>query len=599
MVYYNKGMNIMLINAFNITIKYLDKTLFKDASFVINDTDKIGLLGINGAGKSTLIKAIIGEVELDSGIISKKKDLKIGYLPQESVFNELDTVLEAFNKCVKVEEFVAKSMLSKMGLSDYNRIISTLSGGEKKRLGLAVALCEDVDLLILDEPTNHLDIWMINWLEKFLIKYNRGLLLVTHDRYFLERVTSKTMEIEHGNIYLYDANYSKFLELKAERLLEREAYERKLSALFKKEAQWASLNPQARTTKSTERLARFKKLEEEVNTVHSELNANNELELSSIKTRMGKTTIEIENIQKSIKGEVLFKNFSYIVKKFDRLGIVGENGAGKTTLFKSILGLIPVDFGTITIGKTINIGYFAQEMPDFNKNIKMIDYLKQFGEYVETTTGRLSASQILENYLFPPSIQQMQVSRLSGGEKRRLQLLTVLMKNPNVLFLDEPTNDLDVYTLEILEQYLESFKGAVIVVSHDRYFLDKVADHLLVLENNEIKEYNGIVSDYISLNPRIITEKEKVKKEVVNIPRFTSQEKKEFDNIENVIENIENKIKALKDEQLVYSTDYQKLMEISNKIEELELELLEKLERWEYLNKINEQIIEYRNNKYK
>ena len=589
----------MLVNAFNITIKYLDKTLFKDASFVINDTDKIGLLGINGAGKSTLIKAIIGEVELDSGIISKKKDLKIGYLPQESNFNELDTVLEAFNKCVKVEEFVAKSMLSKMGLSDYNRIIYTLSGGEKKRLGLAVALCEDVDLLILDEPTNHLDIWMINWLEKFLIKYNRGLLLVTHDRYFLERVTSKTMEIEHGNIYLYDANYSKFLELKAERLLEREAYERKLSALFKKEAQWASLNPQARTTKSTERLARFKKLEEEVNNVHSELNANNELELSSIKTRMGKTTIEIENIQKSIKGEVLFKNFSYIVKKFDRLGIVGENGAGKTTLFKSILGLIPVDFGTITIGKTINIGYFAQEMPDFNKNIKMIDYLKQFGEYVETTTGRLSASQILENYLFPPSIQQMQVSRLSGGEKRRLQLLTVLMKNPNVLFLDEPTNDLDVYTLEILEQYLESFKGAVIVVSHDRYFLDKVADHLLVLENNEIKEYNGIVSDYISLNPRIITEKEKVKKEVVNIPRFTSQEKKEFDNIENVIENIENKIKALKDEQLVYSTDYQKLMEISNKIEELELELLEKLERWEYLNKINEQIIEYRNNKYK
>ena len=589
----------MLVNAFNITIKYLDKTLFKDASFVINDTDKIGLLGINGAGKSTLIKAIIGEVELDSGIISKKKDLKIGYLPQESNFNELDTVLEAFNKCVKVEEFVAKSMLSKMGLSDYNRIISTLSGGEKKRLGLAVALCEDVDLLILDEPTNHLDIWMINWLEKFLIKYNRGLLLVTHDRYFLERVTSKTMEIEHGNIYLYDANYSKFLELKAERLLEREAYERKLSALFKKEAQWAALNPQARTTKSTERLARFKKLEEEVNNVHSELNANNELELSSIKTRMGKTTIEIENIQKSIKGEVLFKNFSYIVKKFDRLGIVGENGAGKTTLFKSILGLIPVDFGTITIGKTINIGYFAQEMPDFNKNIKMIDYLKQFGEYVETTTGRLSASSILENYLFPPSIQQMQVSRLSGGEKRRLQLLTVLMKNPNVLFLDEPTNDLDVYTLEILEQYLETFKGAVIVVSHDRYFLDKVADHLLVLENNEIKEYNGIVSDYISLNPRIITEKEKVKKEVVNIPRFTSQEKKEFDNIENVIETIENKIKALKDEQLVYSTDYQKLMEISNKIEELELELLEKLERWEYLNKINEQIIEYRNNKYK
>ena len=589
----------MLVNAFNITIKYLDKVLFKDASFVINDTDKIGLLGINGAGKSTLIKAIIGDAELDSGIISKKKDLKIGYLPQESIFNPLDTVLEAFNKCIKVEEFVAKSMLSKMGLGDYDRIVSSLSGGEKKRLGLAVALCVDVDLLILDEPTNHLDIWMINWLEKYLIKYNRGLLLVTHDRYFLERVTSKTMEIESGNIYFYDANYSKFLELKAERLLEKAAYERKLSALFKKEAAWAALNPQARTTKSTERLERFKKLEEEVHTIHTELLATKDLELSSVKTRMGKTTIEIENISKSIKGEVLFKDFSYIVKKFDRVGIVGENGAGKTTLFKSILGLIPVDFGTITIGKTINIGYFAQEMPDFNKNIKMIDYLKSFGEYVETVNGKLSASVMLENYLFPPSIQQQQICRLSGGEKRRLQLLTVLMKNPNVLFLDEPTNDLDVYTLEILENYLENFMGAVIVVSHDRYFLDKVADHLLVLENNEIKEYNGIVSDYISLNPRLTVEKEKVKKEVVNIPRFTSSEKKEFDNIENVIEEIENKIKSLKEGQIIYSTDYQKLMEISDEIDELEITLMEKLERWEYLNNINLQIIEYRNNKYK
>ena len=589
----------MLINAFNISIKYLDKVLFKDASFVINDTDKIGLLGINGAGKSTLIKAILGEAELDSGIISRKKDLKIGYLPQESNFNELDTIFEAFNKCVKVEEFVAKSMLSKMGLGDYNRIVSTLSGGEKKRLGLAIALCEDVDLLILDEPTNHLDIWMINWLEKFLIKYNRGLLLVTHDRYFLERVTSKTMEIEHGNIYLYDANYSKFLDLKAERLLEKEAYERKLSALFKKEAAWAAMNPQARSTKSTERLARFKKLEEETRAIHAELVSSKELELTSLKTRMGKTTIDIENISKSIKGETLFKNFSYNVKKFDRLGIVGENGAGKTTLFKSILGLIPVDFGTITIGKTINIGYFAQEMPDFNKNIKMIDYLKSFGEYVETTNGKLSASQMLENYLFPPSIQQQQLSRLSGGEKRRLQLLTVLMKNPNVLFLDEPTNDLDVYTLEILENYLESFMGAVIVVSHDRYFLDKVADHLLVLENNEIKEYNGIVSDYISQNPKVSIEKEKTKKEVLNIPRFTSQEKKEFDNIESVIEEIENKIKLLKEEQIIYSTDYQKLIELNEQIEKLEILLLEKLERWEYLNNINEQIIEYRNNKYK
>lgn len=590
----------MLINANNISKKYLDKVLFKNSSFVINDTDKIGLVGVNGVGKSSLIKAIIGEVELDNGIIAKKKDLKIGYLPQESVFEDDSTILEAFLKLLKVDEFVAKSMLSKFNLNDYTKKVKFLSGGEKKRLSLSVALCEQVDLLILDEPTNHLDVWMINYLEKYLIKYNRGLLLVTHDRYFLERVTSKIMEIDCGNIYLYDANYSKFLELKAERMLEKEAYERKLSALFKKEAAWAALNPQARTTKSRERLARFNALEKELNVVHNELHNKDELNLSSVKTRMGKTTIEIENIGKSIDGKLLFNNFSYIVKKFDRLGIIGENGAGKTTLFKSILGLIPVDFGSIEIGKTINIGYFCQELMDFNKNIKIIDYLRSFGEYIDTINGRLSASQVLEQYLFSPSMQQQFISKLSGGEKRRLQLLTVLMKNPNVLFLDEPTNDLDVYTLEILEQYLETFKGAVIVVSHDRYFLDKVVDHLIVFDGDKLKEYNGIVSDYISEFPRISSsEKEKIKKEVTNIPRFTSQEKKEFDNIDSVIEDIELKIKDLKQQQIVYATDYQKLIELDNQIKELEMLLEEKLERWEYLNNLNDQITEYRNNKFK
>ena len=590
----------MLINANNISKKYLDKVLFKDSSFVINDTDKIGRVGINGVGKSSLLKAIIGEVELDNGIIARKKDLKIGYLPQESIFDDEDTILEAFYKLLKVDDFVAKSMLSKFNLNDYSKKVKYLSGGEKKRLSLSVALCEQVDLLILDEPTNHLDVWMINYLEKYLIKYNRGLLLVTHDRYFLERVTSKIMEIDCGHIYLYDANYSKFLDLKAERMLEREAYERKLSALFKKEAAWAALNPQARTTKSRERLAKFNQLEKEVNQIHNELHNKDELNLSSVKTRMGKTTIEVENISKSIGDRVLFNNFSYIVKKFDRLGVVGENGAGKTTLFKSIMGLIPVDSGTITIGKTINIGYFNQELSDFNKNIKIIDYLKSYGEYIDTTSGRLSASQVLEQYLFSPSMQQQYISKLSGGEKRRLQLLTVLMRNPNVLFLDEPTNDLDVYTLEILENYLESFKGAVIVVSHDRYFLDKVADHLIVFDDNSIKEYNGIVSDYIVENPKLsTTEKEKPKKEITNIPRFTSQEKKEFDNIDNVIEEIENKIKDLKQEQIVHSTDYQKLLELDEEIKKLEVQLEEKLERWEYLNNLNDQITEYRNNKFK
>lgn len=590
----------MLINANQISKKYLDKTLFNNASFVINDTDKIGLVGMNGAGKSSLLKAIIGDVELDSGSIAKKKDLKIGYLPQESIFDDNDTIIDAFNKAVKVDEFVAKSMLSKMGLGDYTKLVNNLSGGEKKRLSLSIALCEQVDLLILDEPTNHLDIWMINYLEKFLIKYNRGLLLVTHDRYFLERVTSKIMELDHGSIYMYDANYSSFLTLKAERINAMHAYERKLQALFKKEAAWASLNPQARTTKSTERLSRFKHLEEEVNDVYNLLHNNDELNISSIGTRMGKTTIEVENLSKTIAGKTLFKNFSYIVNKYDRLGIVGENGVGKTTLFKSILGLIQADFGNVIIGKTINIGYFSQEALQMNKNIKMIDYVKEFGEYIDTVDGKLSASQLLEQYMFPPSIQQQSIKRLSGGEKRRLQLLTTLLKNPNVLFLDEPTNDLDVYTLELLEQYLENFKGAVIVVSHDRYFLDKVANHLLVFENNEIKEYNGIVSDYISNHPKQqLIEEKKPKQENKSIPRFTSSEKKEFDTIEKVIEDIELQIDKLKQQQMVYATDYQKLLELSEEITKQEALLEEKYLRWEYLNNINEQIIEYRNNKYK
>ncbi len=590
----------MLINASSISKKYLDKTIFKNSSFVINEGDKIGLVGINGTGKSTLLKAIVGDVELDNGIIAKKKDLKIAYLEQTSNFDEKDTVFEAFLKKIKVDEFVIKSMLSKMGLTDYSKKVSTLSGGEKKRLALAIVLCEPVDLLILDEPTNHLDIWMINYLEKFLIKYNKALLLVTHDRYFLERVTSKIMELDHGKIFLYDANYSNFLTLKAERINAIYAYERKLSALFKKEAAWAALNPQARSTKSKERLIRFKQLEDNLSNIKNVLHNNDELKISSVNKRIGKTTIEIENLSKTINNRTLFKNLSYIVKTYDRLGIVGKNGTGKTTLFKTILGLIPSDYGTIKIGQTIRIGYFSQEMIIPDQNIKIIDYLKSFGEYIETSEGHLSASQLLEQYLFSPSLQQQRIANLSGGEKRRLQLLTVLIANPNILFLDEPTNDLDIYTLELLEQYLDEFKGAIIVVSHDRYFLDKVANHLLVFENSIVREYNGIVSDYILEVKDIDNDENKIIKEkkINNIPRFTSAEKKEFDHIEEHIEEVEKQIENLKEQQQQYTTDYQKLIDLDAEINTLNQKLEELYQRWEYLNNINEAIIEYRNNKY-
>lgn len=593
----------MIITCNQVCTSYLDKPILKDLSFTINENDKIGVVGINGIGKSTLLKTILGKIELDSGIIYKKKDIKIAYLSQQPEFNEEATILEEATRLTENEsEYGVASSLNKMGLLDHDKLIKHLSGGEKKRLGIAIMLVTKCDLLLLDEPTNHLDIWMINYLEKFLIKFNKAILLVTHDRYFLERVTNKILEIERpssfsGNGILYDANYSRFLELKAERLQNLKASERRLSAVLKKESEWIKMNPQARSTKSKERIERFYKLEEESKEINTILtDQSSRIEISSSKTRLSKKTIILDNISKTISGKVLFKNLSYNVNRYDRLGIVGPNGCGKSTLFNCILGLKQPDSGTITIGGTANIGYFKQEDEIFQSNKKILDYLKTFGEYMKTKDGTISASQLLENYMFPPDVQQMPLSILSGGERRRLQLLTVLIKNPNILFLDEPTNDLDIYTIELLENYLENFIGAIIVVSHDRYFLDKIVDHLLVFEDGNVNESLLSITEYIqeSLNSKKENKQTKNNYKDSSIPKFTSKEKKEFETIEQDIEKIENRIKEIEKESLECGSDYQKLMVLQEEKESLEQQLLEKLERWEYLNNLNDEINNYK-----
>ena len=590
----------MLVTFNNVTIKYVDKMILNKASFTINDTDKIGVVGVNGTGKSTLLKAIVDTVPLNDGIIYKKSGIRISYLPQEPVFNEESTILDEAIKLSNVEnDFEAKSMLSKLGLDDFYKQIKYLSGGEKRRLSLAITLLKPCDLLMLDEPTNHLDIWMINWLEKILIKWNKALLLVTHDRYFLERITNKTIDIEMGSLYMYDANYSKYLDLKAERLEYQLASSRKLKAILKKEAVWASLNPQARSTKSKERLERFKELEEKVSESKDLIsNISREMALSSKFSRLGRKTIILDNLSKEINGKLLFSNLNYNVLRMDRLGIVGPNGSGKTTLFKTILGELEPTTGTITIGETVKIGYLKQEDRILNSKIRIIDYIKEFGETIDTVNGPLTASQLLEDFLFSKNTQYMPISTLSGGEKRRLQLLSILITNPNILFLDEPTNDLDIYTLELLEDYLESFKGAVIVISHDRYFLDKVINHSLIYENNNLFEYTGLISDYIT--DATTKKKEHVEKVKIerNIPRFTSSEKKEFDTIEEKIFKLEEEIELLRKETYLCGTDYQKLIELNNEIDEQNIKLNQMYERYEYLNNINEQIEQYKKEKY-
>lgn len=638
-----------LITVENIKKTYSEKILLNNVSFGINDGDKIGLIGLNGSGKSTLLKIITGRDEFFEGNITKGKNIRIEYLSQNSDFNPNLTILEQIfnsdtpemkllmeyenlldkikteefneqinNNLIKIQEKIdsldlwtleseVKVILNKLGINDYTLKMGTLSGGQRKRIFLASALIKPCELLILDEPTNHLDSDSIEWLEEYLNNRKGALLMITHDRYFLDRVSNKILELDRGNIYTYIGNYSLFLEKKVKRIESEAISEEKRQKLILKELKWVRRGAKARTTKQKARLQRFDEL---VN--HEYITQNSNIEMSFIGSRLGKKIIELKNINKSYEHKNLITDFTYTILKEDRIGIIGNNGVGKTTLLNIIKKSIMPDKGSIEIGETVKISIFSQDDSHMNLSMKAIDYIKEGGEWIPTGDGtKISASQLAERFLFDGTMQYTSIEKFSGGERRRLYLLRVLMESPNVLILDEPTNDLDIETLKILEDFIDDFIGVVIVVSHDRYFLDRICNKIFSFENNGIINiHNGNYSDYlINKEIKFLEEKgNKIDKLEINKkktyiknkderPKFTFKEQREFEVIYYIIEEIENKISDIEEEMLKNSSDYGLLNKLDQEKTKLEEELLKKYERQEYLENIAKRIKEYSNNK--
>lgn len=645
---------VNLLSAEKISKSYSEKILFDQISLGINEGDKIGVIGINGTGKSTLLKVIADAEYPDEGKIIHSNGLRVEYLPQNPLFDEDTTVLAQVFKGTsplmqllrdyevarqKFEKFPgdpllekkllsltqdmenqqawtvereAKSILTKLGIFDFDAKIGTLSGGQKKRVAMAAALISPADLLILDEPTNHIDNTTVDWLEKLLNTRKGALLIVTHDRYFLDRVCNRIIELDRGRLFSYQANYSKFLEMKAERDEMEQASERKRQNLFRRELEWISRGAQARSTKQKYRVERFKELKGE-----KILSVNDKIEIQAGFTRLGKKTIELSHVGKGYDGRELIRDFSYIVLRDDRIGIVGPNGAGKSTLLKMIAGRLKPDTGSVVIGDTIKIGYFAQENDDMDESLRVIEYIRDEAEYLTVEGGTISASQLLEMFLFPPSAQWTPVSKLSGGEKRRLYLLRILMSAPNILLLDEPTNDLDIHTLTILENYLDDFQGAVIAVSHDRYFLDRIAEKIFLLEGNgSVDRFEGNYSYYVDClknssqnspkinsegtgshepnsggnNSRGIAPKTAIPAEKARPLRFSYKEQREYEQIDSVIADLESKISEIDTRIDAASADFERLQELLPEKKQLESKLEEAMERWVYLNELAEKI---------
>ena len=619
-------MNLLTIE--HLTKSYTERLLFNDTAFSINEGEKVGLIGINGTGKSTLLRIVAGLEEPDGGTVVKGRSLYVRYLPQIPEFTPGDTILDSIVRdnqnephFSSVEELKAsaKSMLNRLEIEDFDAKVETLSGGQRKRVALASVLLSTADLLILDEPTNHLDSQMADWLEGYLKSFKGALLMITHDRYFLDSVTNRIVELDKGKLYSYQGGYEKYLELKAERLSMAEAAERKRQSILRTEIAWMQRGARARSTKQKAHIQRYEQLRDQEGPEY-----DRNVQLESIGSRLGRTTVELKDICKSYGDKVLMKDFTYIFLKNDRVGIIGQNGSGKSTLMKIIAGWVEPDSGTVEIGQTVKLGYFSQENEAMDESLKVIDYIRNAAEYVKIKDGSISASQMLERFLFPSSMQYTTIGKLSGGEKRRLYLLRILMEAPNVLILDEPTNDLDIQTLILLEDYLDTFPGIVITVSHDRYFLDRVVNRIFACEGNGVvQQYEGGFTDYQRAwnerHPQIsgngagnaglgkASDKNAVEDNDLNAKavnknnwketsgaqkklRLSYKEQREWETIEGDIAGLEEAIAALETEIEKSASNYTRLNELMKEKTEKEAQLEEKMDRWMYLTDLVEQI---------
>ena len=588
----------MLLSAEHLSINFGSRQLLDDVNFYLNEGDKVGVIGINGTGKSTFLKVLSGVTEPDGGTISRNPNVQVSLLPQNPAMEESATVLEQVflhfpAEFRELNEYEAKAMLNRLGITDFAQKVGTLSGGQRKRVALAAALIHPADVLILDEPTNHLDSEMVAWLEDWLRRFKGGLVMVTHDRYFLERVVNHITELSRGKLYHYEANYSKYLELREQRAEMAEASERKRQSILRVEREWIMRGCKARTTKSKERIQRYEAL------LNQEAPETDEaVQMAAASSRLGKKIIELRDVSKAFDGRPIVSRFSYNLLRGDRIGIVGRNGAGKSTLLHLMAGELAPDSGTVEVGATVKIGHFSQEGRELDLNQRVYDFIHDIADEVRTDEGTFSANQMMERFLFPGDLQSVPIGRLSGGERRRLYLLSVLMEAPNVLLLDEPTNDLDVTTLSILEDYLLGFPGPILAVSHDRFFLDKLAESIFeVRGDGEIHRFTGNWTDWQAKrraeeapSPKAEKPKPAAERPRERKLKFSYKEQREFETIDTDLAELEAQITACQTEQESCGSDYVKLQELQARQAELEAALEEKTERWVYLNELKEQI---------